>query len=78
MKTTQLFCALLLSSLAAGACDSGEPHTSADHGAEAGSEPPVEEVGLKPEQLSGTYLVGISTVLARSKRRAILPARAAR
>jgi hypothetical protein len=67
MKTSQLFCAFLLSSAVTAACDSGSKKESSESGVNTGEEPSDQDAaGLLPEQLAGTYLFGISTVLARS------------
>lgn len=65
MKTWHLFRALLISTALSTGCDS-DSAKPAEGKADAAVEPSIQDQGLQPEQLTGTYLFGVSTILARS------------
>jgi hypothetical protein len=65
VKPWQFLRVFLFSTVLSAGCDS-EGSESSGSKVDAGGEPSVAAAGLQPEQLTGTYLFGISTVLARS------------
>jgi hypothetical protein len=65
MHISRLFCAVVCSTVITNACVSSGSESSESR-QDAGDAVSGADAGLKPEQLSGTYLAGISTILARS------------
>lgn len=65
MHISRLFCAVLCSTVITSACTSGGLESS-ESPVDAGDAPSGGDMGLRPEQLTGTYLAGISTTLVRS------------